>query len=247
MSHISILGITSLPEIKPDHNLVELLVESEPKLTPGDILTVTHKAVSTAEGRLFKLSEVAPSVRAQKIAERWEKDPGLVELVLRESRELLREENGVLISLTRQGFVCANAGIDLSNVDGGETACLLPIDCDASARDISTKVSQKLGFHIPVIVTDSFGRPWRLGITNVALGCFGLEPLLDHRGSFDCHGLEMKATVIAVADTLAASTELVVGKTSQCGAAIIRGYSYQKSLNTSIQETLRPWPQCFFT
>ena len=247
MSAVSILGITNLPEIKPGHDLVALLRESEPKIQTGDILVVTQKVVSKAENRLFKLVDVVPSARAQEIAQRWDKHPGLVELVLKESQELLREENGVLISRSRQGFVCANAGIDLSNVDGGETACLLPLDCDASAKSLSLGLSEKLGFIVPVIISDSFGRPWRMGITNVALGCFGLEPLLDHRGTLDSHGLEMKATVISVADTIAASTELVVGKTNHCGAAIIRGYSYLTAPDSSIRETLRPWSQCFFT
>lgn len=213
---------------------------------PGDILVVTQKVVSKAEGRLVRLDQVRPRAQALELAQKYDKHPGLVELVLQESQELLRHEFGVLISRTREGFVCANAGIDLSNVDGGQTACLLPLDCDDSARRLSEGLSQRLGFHVPVIISDSFGRPWRHGITNIALGSHGLNPLLDYRGTQDPFGLEMKATVIAVADTLACSTELVVGKTTGCGATIIRGYSYEPTSQGGIQETIRPWEQCFF-
>ena len=247
MSAVSLLPITNLPEIQPGDDLTPLLCSAQPAIEPGDILVVTQKVVSKSEGRLVRLDSVTPSPRALEIGQKWEKDPQLVELVLQESQRLLREERGVLISLTRQGFVCANAGIDMSNVDGGQTACLLPIDCDASARRISEEVGRGLGFLVPVIISDSFGRPWRMGITNVALGSFGLEALLDHRGTPDSCGLEMKATVIAVADSLAASTELVVGKTTGFGATLVRGYSYPPSGESNIQATLRPWEHCFFT
>lgn len=217
-----------------------------PEPRPGDVLVVTQKVVSKAEGRLVRLDEVRPRPQALELAEKYDKHPGLVELVLQESQELLRHEFGVLISRTREGFVCANAGIDLSNVDGGQTACLLPLDCDGSARRISEGLTQRLGFHLPVIISDSFGRPWRHGITNIALGSHGLNPLLDYRGTKDPFGLEMKATVIAVADTLACSTELVVGKTTGCGASIVRGYTYEPTDVGGIQQTIRPWDQCFF-
>lgn len=246
MKSITVLAVTNLPEIQPGDDLASMLIDSDPPLCEGDILIVTQKVVSKSEGRLVPLAEVVPSEDARSIAQRWDKDPHLVELVLRESKEILREERGVLISRTHQGFVCANAGIDLSNVDGGNTACLLPFDCDASARSLSRKISRKLGFSIPVIISDSFGRPWRLGITNIALGSYGLKPLLDHRGKDDGHGLEMKATVIALADTIAASTELVVGKTYGYGAAILRGYRYEADENLGVCDTIRPWDQCFF-
>ena len=247
MSAVSLLPITNLPEIRPGDDLTPMLCSAEPAIEPGDILIVTQKVVSKSEGRLVRLDSVSPSPRAIEIGKKWDKDPQLVELVLQESQRLLREERGVLISLTRQGFVCANAGIDLSNVDGGQTACLLPIDCDASARRISEEVGHRLGYSVPVIISDSFGRPWRMGITNIALGSFGLEALLDHRGTPDSFGLEMKATVIGVADSLAASTELVVGKTTGFGATLVRGYSYTPSVESNIQATLRPWEHCFFT
>lgn len=243
---VELLPVTNLPEIHPGDDLVRHLAGAEPNLLSGDILVVTQKVVSKAEGRLVRLDEVEAGARARELAERYDKHPGLVELVLRESQELLRHEHGVLISRTRQGFVCANAGIDLSNVDGGRTACLLPLDCDASAQRLSVALSERLGFHLPVIISDSFGRPWRNGITNVALGSHGLEVMLDYRGTSDPYGLEMKATVIAIADTLACSTELVVGKTTGCGASIVRGYGYRPSSRSCVQDTIRPWEQCFF-
>ena len=244
--NVTILPISNLPEVKPGDDLVGLFEQAEPSLESGDILVVTQKVVSKAEGRLVSLADVQPGPKAIEIAARWDKDPALVELVLSESSELLREERGVLISRTKHGFVCANAGIDLSNVDGGSTACLLPLDCDLSARRLAEGLEEKLGFSMPVVVSDSFGRPWRMGITNVALGSYGLQPLLDLRGTADACGMEMKATVIAVADTLAACTELVVGKTTGFGATIVRGYSYQPDTTSGVKDTVRPIEDCFF-
>ena len=157
--NVTILPISNLPEVKPGDDLVGLFEQAEPTLEPGDILVVTQKVVSKAEGRLVSLAEVKPGPKALEIAARWDKDPALVELVLKESSELLREERGVLISRTKHGFICANAGIDLSNVDGGATACLLPLDCDLSARGLAEGLKEKFGFSIPVVVSDSFGRP----------------------------------------------------------------------------------------
>ncbi|MFA5505552.1 MAG: coenzyme F420-0:L-glutamate ligase [Vulcanimicrobiota bacterium] len=247
MSAVTILAITNLPEIKPGNDLLAYFLRCEPALQKGDILVVTQKVISKAENRLVRLDSVEPGPEAREIATRWDKDPRLVELVLRESAELLRQDRGVLISRTQHGFVCANAGIDLSNVDGGTTACLLPLDCDLSARRLAEGLEQALGFAVPVIISDSFGRPWRLGITNVALGSFGLKPLLDLRGTEDAAGLEMKATVIALADTLAASTELVVGKTTGYGASIIRGYSYTPDQQAGVRQTIRPMADWFFS
>lgn len=246
MSQVTLLAVQGLPEVKPGDNLVALLGASRPTLLEGDILVVTQKIVSKAEGRLVRLSTVTPSPRALEIAGAMDKDPALVELVLQESQELIRAERGVLISRTHHGFVCANAGIDLSNVDGGQTACLLPRDPDGTARVLYEGLRQRLGFPVPVLISDSFGRPWRQGITNVTLGSFGLEPLLDYRGQTDAHGLEMKATVTAVADSLAAATELVVGKSTGAGASIVRGYHYEPSQTATFTATIRPWEHCFF-
>lgn len=243
---VTLLAMEGLPEVRPGDDLVELLLSARPSMEPGDIVVVTQKMVSKAEGRLVRLDAVAPSPRALEIAAAMDKDPALVELVLSESQELVRQERGVLVSRTHHGFVCANAGIDLSNVDGGETACLLPKDPDASARRLYRGLKNRLGFPVPVLISDSFGRPWRHGITNVTLGSFGLEPLLDYRGQRDGAGLEMKATVTAVADSLAAATELVVGKSTGAGASLVRGYLYLPSETADFASTLRPWEQCFF-
>jgi coenzyme F420-0:L-glutamate ligase/coenzyme F420-1:gamma-L-glutamate ligase len=246
MSQVTLLALQGLPEIEPGDDLVSLLLAAQPALRPGDILVVTQKVVSKAEGRLVPLASVVPSPRALEIARAMDKEPALVELVLQESQQLIRQERGVLISRTHHGFVCANAGIDLSNVDGGKTACLLPVDPDGSARRIYEGLQENLGFPVPVLISDSFGRPWRQGITNVTLGSFGLEPLLDYRGQRDAHGLEMKATVTAVADSLAAATELVVGKSTGAGASIVRGYAYSASQEATFASTIRPWEHCFF-
>ena len=240
------MALEGLPEVRPGDDLVAMLCAARPALEPGDILIVTQKIVSKAEGRLVRLDSVRPTARALEIAEAMEKDPALVELVLQESQELIRQERGVLVSRTHHGFVCANAGIDLSNVDGGDTACLLPKDPDSSARRLYQGLRERLGFAVPVLISDSFGRPWRQGITNITLGSFGLEPLLDYRGQRDAAGLEMKATVTAVADSLAAATELVVGKSTGAGASIVRGYDFVPSETAGFASTLRPWPQCFF-
>lgn len=246
MTAVSLHPLVGLPEVRPGDDLVALLLAATPALSPGDILVVTQKIVSKAEGRLVRLDSVTPSAGALEIAARMDKDPALVELVLQESQELLRQERGTLVSRTHHGFVCANAGIDLSNVDGGQTACLLPIDSDASARKIYEGLRDHLGFPVPVLISDSFGRPWRLGITNITLGSFGLEPLLDYRGEVDAQGMEMKATVTAVADSLAAATELVVGKSTGAGASIVRGYGYTPSEEATFASTIRPWEHCFF-
>lgn len=246
MNAVTLLAIENLPEISPGDDLVRLLAASDPKLEQGDILVVTQKVVSKSEGRLVRLDTFEPSAQAREIAAKMDKDPALVELVLQESQELIRQERGVLVSRTHHGYVCANAGIDLSNVDGGHTACLLPVDPDGSARKLYEGLRNVLGFAVPVLISDSFGRPWRQGITNITLGSWGLEPLLDYRGQADASGLEMKATVTAVADSLSAATELVVGKSTGAGASIVRGYRYVPDENTGFLSTLRPWEQCFF-
>ncbi len=246
MTSVTLLAIENLPEISPGDDLVTLLAGAKPALEEGDILVVTQKVVSKAEGRVVRLDSVIPSERAKTIAKAMDKNPALVELILGESQELVRRERGVIVSRTHHGFVCANAGIDLSNVDGGQSACLLPVDPDGSARKLYEGLGKQLGFKVPILISDSFGRPWRQGITNVTLGSWGLEPLLDYRGQLDAQGLEMKATVTAVADSLSAATELVVGKSTGAGAAIVRGYRYTPTESAGFLSTLRPWEQCFF-
>lgn len=206
---------------------------------------VTQKVVSKAEGRLVRLTEVDPSPEAVAFARRWDKDPRQVEVVLRESLEILRMERGVIIARTRHGLVCANAGVDMSNCDGGATACLLPLDCDASARDLFEQLQARLGFAVPVIISDSFGRPWRMGIVNVAIGLAGMQAFTDYRGLQDPGGLMLKASLMATADALAASAELVMGKTAAIPAAIVRGALVAPGAGRAT-DLVRPSSQSFF-
>jgi len=201
------------------------LAKSEPDLSAreGDVLVVTQKVVSKAEDRIVRLTEVEPRPEAVAFAAAWDKDPRQVEVVLRESAEILRMEHGVIISRTSHGFVCANAGVDASNVGDEDVVTLLPDDSDRSARALRGTILADLGVAVGVIVSDSFGRPWRWGITDVALGVAGFSPLDDMRGSPDTEGRTMRATVVAVADQLASMAELTSGKTSRRPIVLIRG------------------------
>jgi coenzyme F420-0:L-glutamate ligase/coenzyme F420-1:gamma-L-glutamate ligase len=205
-----------VPEVKPGDDLGALLADA---VEDGDVLVVAQKAVSKAEGRLRPLSEVEAGERARQLAEDHGKDPRLVQVVLDETVELMRAERGVLICRTRHGFVCANAGVDLSNVPGSEVAVLLPDDPDASAR----RIRAGLGKRAAVVVSDSFGRAWRLGQVDVALGAAGLAPINDLRGEVDAHGRELRVTELATADALAAAADLARGKASGEPAVIVRG------------------------
>ena len=230
---VEITGIAGLPEVGPGDDLGLLLASRlAGGAAPGDILVVAHKVVSKAEGRLVRLADVQPSPRAEELAATHDKDPRAVEVVLRESVELVRAERGVLISRTRHGFVCANAGVDASNVPGDETVCLLPLDPDASARRLRDALTSLAGGDLAVIVSDSFGRAWRHGITNVAIGVAGMEPLADYRGESDPYGYPLTASVLAVADEIAAAAELVMGKTTGVPVAVVRNYPYEKGSST---------------
>ncbi len=211
--------IEGLPEIEEGAPLGELIA-ARAEVEPGDVLVVAQKVVSKAEGRLRRLSSVIPRAEARKLAAVLGKEPALVELVLEESNEVLRAEGGVLIVETRHGFVCANAGIDSSNVPEDDTVCLLPEDPDASARRIRDEIA---GGPIGVVISDSFGRAWRLGQSEVAIGCAGLQPLDDWRGRADAHGHPLEATLIAIADEAAAAADLARGKDSGTPAVILRG------------------------
>jgi coenzyme F420-0:L-glutamate ligase/coenzyme F420-1:gamma-L-glutamate ligase len=203
------------------------------------VLVVTHKIMSKAEGRLVDLGSVEPSALAKEYAARWGKDPRQIEVVLRESRRVVRMDRGVVISETRHGFVCANAGVDASNVPGEDTVCLLPVDPDRSAARLREALLERLGVEVPVVVSDSFGRAWRFGITDIAIGVAGMDPLADYRGRNDPHGYPMEASVLAVADELAAAAELVMGKTDGVPIAIVRGYAYGRGAGTG-QDLLMP-------
>jgi len=231
---VEILPIEGLPEVRPGDDLAALLLASAGEdLAPGDVLVVTHKVVSKAEGRLVDLREVRPSPLAKSFAARHGKDPRHVEVVLRESRRIVRMERGLIISETHHGFVCANAGVDASNVPGEETVCLLPLDPDASAARLARDVRERAGLELPVVISDSFGRPWRNGIANVAIGLCGMSPFADYRGQRDPHGRTLEASVLAVADELAAAAELVMGKTSAVPAAVVRNYPYHPGPGTA--------------
>ena len=229
---IELTGVPGIPEVVEGDEVAALidraLRAASIELADGDIFVVAQKIVSKAEGRIVKLESVEPSPRAQEWAAAYDKDPRVVEVVLRESKRIVRMERGVLIAETEHGFVCANAGVDASNVAEG-TVTLLPKDPDASAQKIRSALEDAFGVRIAVIVSDTFGRPWREGLVNVALGVSGIAPLIDYRGQEDSHGNALKVTVIAVADELASAAELVMKKSAGIPVAIIRGFYYEAS------------------
>jgi coenzyme F420-0:L-glutamate ligase/coenzyme F420-1:gamma-L-glutamate ligase len=231
-----LLGLTALPEVTPSMDLAELardaVRDAGETLRDGDVLVVTHKIVAKAEGRLVDLRTIEPSDFAREWAAAWGKDPRHVEVVLRESARVVRMDRGVLITQTRHGFVCANSGVDASNVPGDEMVCLLPLDPDATALAIHRGLKEATGAHVAVIIADSFGRPWRNGIVNVAIGVAGIAPLVDYRGQ-------------AVADELASAAELVMGKVSRCPMALIRGYSFDRREGTARELLMDPATDMF--
>jgi coenzyme F420-0:L-glutamate ligase / coenzyme F420-1:gamma-L-glutamate ligase len=205
----------------------------------GDILVVKHKVVSKAEGALVALDEIRPSAASRTWARRYGLDARVRELAMRESRRNVRRKRNVLITETRHGFICANSGVDVSNVDGGQHAVLLPVAPDRSAAKLRRDLKKQLGIEIAVIVSDSFGRPWREGLTEVAIGVAGMRPLVDYRGRRDPHGYSLHSTVDAVADELACAAGLVCGKLAGTPACIIRGYAYQRGRGGA-RELIRP-------
>ncbi len=220
-----------IPEIRPGDDLPALIVaalERTPEALPlrlDDVLVVTQKVVSKAEGALVRLDEIVPRAEAVEFARRFDRDPRQVEVVLREARRVVRMEHGVLITETAHGFVCANGGVDASNVgpESGDIVTLLPVDPDASAARIREAVAAATGVTVPVIVSDSFGRPWRWGITDVAIGVAGLLPLVDLRGTPDADGRVMRSTIRCVADEIASAAELALGKVAGRPVALVRG------------------------
>jgi coenzyme F420-0:L-glutamate ligase / coenzyme F420-1:gamma-L-glutamate ligase len=225
-SPVQIFPLPGLPEIRPADNLARLVLGAlrmqEFHVAAGDVLVIAQKIVSKAEGRIISLDSIVPSERAAKWAQEWGKDARVIELVRREAKRIIRMERGLIIAETHHGFVCANAGIDLSNADEG-TAILLPDDPDASARALQTRLAESLAVDIGIIISDTFGRPWREGLVNVALGVAGVAALIDYRGERDASGKLLQATIIALADELASAAELVMGKADRVPVAIIRG------------------------
>jgi coenzyme F420-0:L-glutamate ligase / coenzyme F420-1:gamma-L-glutamate ligase len=217
---ISIRPVEGLPELGAGDDLAALIADRT-ELEDGDVVVVAQKAVSKAEGRVVRLAEVEPSERARELA--GDADPRRHEVILRESARIVRSRPPLVISETRHGFVCASAGVDSSNAPEPETVVLLPLDPDASAARLRERLRELIGAEVGVIVSDSFGRAWRQGTTDVAIGLAGIRPLLDLKGTRDQVGYELHATVIAVADELAGAAELVLGKTHGVPAAVIRG------------------------
>jgi coenzyme F420-0:L-glutamate ligase/coenzyme F420-1:gamma-L-glutamate ligase len=227
---IQLAPVAGIPEVTPGDALGELIVRVLPgPLHRGDVLVVAQKVVSKAEGRLVRLDTITPSEFAVSVARTLGgKDARLIEIILGEAKRIVRMDHGVLIVETHQGFVCANGGVDLSNVDGGTTASLLPLDADRSAGHIARAVEAATGIHIPVIISDTFGRPWREGLVDVAIGVHGMAALRDYRHQSDPHGYTLRATVLAEADQLAAAAGLLFRKNSGVPACIIRGFDCQE-------------------
>ena len=243
MASITLTAIEGLPMIMPGDNLADLIAHAiarmDLQLRDGDILSICQKIVSKAENRLVNLNHIEPSPLALKFAERWEKDPRAVELVLRQTSRIVRVDNAVLIVETGPGWVCANAGIDESNSLEDDRAILLPEDPDASAMRIRKELKRLTGAEIAVIVTDTFGRPWRDGLTEVCLGIAGMDAMLDLRGTTDLGGRELHHTVVAIADELACAAGLLMPKAGATPVVLIRGYHY-KPADGSAKALIRP-------
>ena len=234
---MQIIPIHIKKEITVDDDLSKLILHSG-DILDGDILVIAQKIISKQEGRTVKLSSVSPSLLSQGISSQYDKDPNIVELILSESKRIVRMNRGIIIVETHNGFICANAGIDESNVANGY-ATLLPLNSDTSAQIIRQNIFKKTGKTVAVIISDTFGRPFRTGQTNCAIGISGLKPVLDYAGTLDSFKRTLRVTAIAVADELSSSAELVMEKTKKCPVAIIRDYSFNVGEN-KINDLIRP-------
>lgn len=243
VGEIRIIPIAVSGEIRVGDSLAAKLLAATKLLglqfQSGDILVVKHKVVSKAEGAIVALDEIRTSKTSTTWAKRYGLDARVTELALRESRRIVRRKRGVMITETKHGFVCANSGVDVSNVDGGKHAVLLPAEPDRSAARLRLELKKQLRKEIAIIISDSFGRPWREGLTEVAIGVAGMQPLIDYRGRRDRQGYSLHATIEAVADELACAAGLVCAKLTGTPACIIRGYSYRRG-SGSAQELIRP-------
>ena len=241
---ITILPVKGIPDVKRGDDIAQLVTSSLGKqkldLRTGDILVIAQKIVSKAEGRVVSLAKVKASAFAQGMAAEMDKDPRHVEIILRETKKIIRMRDGHLITETRHGFICANSAVDASNVGRQrDLLTLLPIDPDSSAAKIREQVRKLTGVDIPVVVTDTFGRPWRMGHVNFAIGVSGLKPIRDYRGTRDMYRRTLRVTEMAVADELASAGELVMNKADRVPVAIVRGYNYVKGKGSG-KELLRP-------
>ena len=234
---MQIIPIPFEKEITVGDDLSELILSSG-NILDGDIIVIAQKIISKQEGRIVELSSVSPSLLAQGISSQYGKDPNIVELILSESKRIVRMKNGVIIVETHNGFICANAGIDESNVVDG-FATLLPLNSDTSAQIIRANIFKKTGKNVAIIISDTFGRPFRMGQTNFAIGVSGLTPILDYTGTLDSFKRILRVTAIAIADELSASAELVMEKAKKCPVAIIRDYSFNSGEN-KIHDLIRP-------
>jgi coenzyme F420-0:L-glutamate ligase / coenzyme F420-1:gamma-L-glutamate ligase len=240
---LSIIPIPLADEINPRDSLTDKLLQALRQnrlaFASGDILVVKHKIVSKAEGRIVDLATITPSADSIAWAMKYNLDARVIELALRESRAVIRQKNGVLITETGNGFICANSGVDVSNVDGGHHALLLPVDPDRSARKLHRELKKRTTLDVPVLITDTFGRPWREGLVDFCIGIAGMKALRDDRGRRDPHGYTLQASLEAVADELACAAGLVCGKLNRTPACIIRGFPYEAA-NGRVRDLLRP-------
>ncbi|MGQ0376417.1 MAG: coenzyme F420-0:L-glutamate ligase [Nitrososphaerota archaeon] len=240
---LEIIPVNIKKEIGPEDKIADLIL-SKVKLQDGDIIIVSQKIVSKQEGRMVNLSLVIPSILAAGLASEYQKSPQVVETILSETKRIIRMENGILISETKHGFVCANAGVDESNVEEGY-ATLLPENPDKSAKNLQEQIQNKTGKKVAVLISDTFGRPFRMGQTNCAVGVSGIEPINDYAGTKDDFGRVLRVTAIAIADELCAASELVMGKTLRCPVAVVRNYKFDATSGT-IQKLIRPKEQDLF-
>jgi len=229
---LEIIPVKIQKEIQQGDNLMGFILSSKEKLKDGDIIVIAQKIISKQEGRIVNLSAVIPSVLAVGIGNEYNKDPKLIETILSESKRIIRMESGILIVETKNGIICANAGVDESNVENGY-ATLLPIDSDKSAKILLQKLEEKTGLHLGVIISDTFGRPFRMGQVNCAIGVAGLESLLDYQGKKDTFGKILRVTSLAISDEICSASELVMGKTNYLPVAIIRNYKFKQSVGSS--------------
>ena len=249
MKRVEMIGVEGMGEIRAGDCVGGLICAACARqgieLADDDVLVVAQKIVSKAEGRIVSLKDIRPSERARELGRELDKDPALVEIILAESRRIVRQGGRALIVETHHGFVSANAGVDCSNVGMGQAA-LLPKDADASARTIRAEIRQRSGKAPAVIISDSFGRPWRLGTVDVAVGIAGIKAIKDERGTRDGYGYELRAAVTAIADEIAAAAELVMGKKDGVPVVIVRGCQIEKKEEGSVKELLRPAAEDLF-